>query len=151
VNTLSRNLHGARYNVFEALCSDGIAACQVYRNTGNLETLLDFVLYHLLPVMNPYPLPNSVLLLDNAKIHLACNDLLTKLCKTRGVLVRFLPTYSPDMNPIELMFNVAKSSIRRDYIQLRDHDEPGEEIKNFFAKIGTRQNAAEWFRHAGYK
>jgi transposase len=72
--------------------------------------------------MNPWPLDNSVLLLDNAAIHhcMDMEELLNEigtsfftlsfifLTRRAGCVVLFLPPYSPDFNPIELTFHTSK-------------------------------------------
>jgi transposase len=67
--------------------------------------------------MNPFPGPNSVIVLDNAKIH--HNESLIEYLQAFGIRVEFLPPYSPDMNPIESSFSVIKSFLKRnrDYIE----------------------------------
>lgn len=62
--------------------------------------------------MNSYPNPRSVLVLDNAKIHHGEN--ITKLCQDHGVLLVYLPAYSPDLNPIEKAFAAMKRRLQRD-------------------------------------
>ena len=61
--------------------------------------------------MNPFPSTNSVLVLDNAKIH-HDQDLLDYL-SAFGVKVEFLPPYSPDFNPIETAFSTIKQFLQR--------------------------------------
>jgi len=61
--------------------------------------------------MNPYPGKNSVLVMDNAKIH--HNEEMINVIKSVGCRVLFLPPYSPDFNPIELAFSTLKSWIKR--------------------------------------
>ena len=56
--------------------------------------------------MNSFPSKNSVLVLDNAKIH-HDQELLDYL-DAFGVKVEFLPPYSPDLNPIESAFSTIK-------------------------------------------
>jgi len=67
--------------------------------------------------MNPYPGPNSVIILDNAKIH--HNEDLIDYLQAFGIHVEFLPPYSPDLNPIESAFSVMKSFLKknRDFIE----------------------------------
>ena len=57
--------------------------------------------------MNPFPSKNSVLVLDNAKIH-HDQELLNYL-DAFGVKVEFLPPYSPDLNPIDQVFSKPKA------------------------------------------
>jgi transposase len=59
-----------------------------------------------LPHCRQYLAAQLVLVLDNAKIHKsAC---LRELCEERGVLLKFLPLYSLDFNPIEATFKDLK-------------------------------------------
>ena len=57
--------------------------------------------------MNPYPGDNSVIIIDNARIH-HDNDLV-ELIEGLGYQIVFLSPYSPDYNPIEMAFSTIKS------------------------------------------
>lgn len=61
--------------------------------------------------MNPYPYPNSVLIMDNCSIH--HGGRVAELAEARGVRLLYLPPYSPDFNPIEKAFAILKSHLRR--------------------------------------
>src|SRR6266498_3986369 len=61
--------------------------------------------------MNPFPGVNSVLVLDNAKIH--HDQELLEYLDTFGVKVEFLPPYSPDLNLIESAFVIIKNFLQR--------------------------------------
>jgi len=61
--------------------------------------------------MNPFLSKNSILVLDNAKIH-HDQELLNYL-DAFGVKVVFLPPYSPDLNPIETAFSTIKQFLQR--------------------------------------
>ena len=67
--------------------------------------------------MNPYPGDNSIIVMDNARIH--HDDELIALLKELGCHVVFLPPYSPDYNPIEKSFSTIKLWIKRnrDFIE----------------------------------
>jgi len=88
-----------------------------------------FALAHLLPHMNPYDpaLPRSeqpercVLILDNARVH---DELALAVVEAAGVLACRLPTYSPDCNPIEDVFSVGSSRLRRSVSPERFSDWP---------------------------
>ena len=53
--------------------------------------------------------PNTVLVLDNVKFH-HCIEIKTSLASI-GVEVFYLPTYSPDLNPIENVFRCIKQRL----------------------------------------
>ena len=61
--------------------------------------------------MNPFPFPNSVLMLDDAQVH--HNGRIAEIVEARGCLIQYLPAYSPDLNPIEKEFAVYKANLRR--------------------------------------
>ena len=55
-------------------------------------------------------IPDQLVVLDNASIHHLST--VVDLISAAGALVRFLPPYSPDMNPIEEAFSKVKSHLR---------------------------------------
>jgi hypothetical protein len=63
------------------------------------------------PYLNPWPLPRSIVILDNAKIHMY--EELQELVHSTGALLFFLPPYSPDLNPIEVAFSLLKRWIQK--------------------------------------
>lgn len=70
---------------------------------------------HLLPAVEIYgngcPM---VIVMDNVSIHIHLR--VTQPIESRGHVVRFLPPYSPDFNPIELTFSVLKAWMKRNWI-----------------------------------
>ena len=64
----------------------------------------------LFPLMNPYPQPRSVLILDNASPHSKVR--IEQVCDAVGVIVIWLPPYSYDFNPIELAFKNTKCLLK---------------------------------------
>ena len=61
--------------------------------------------------MNEYSNKNSVIVMDNAKIH--HGEKLTESIEQMGCKVLYLPPYSPDYNPIETTFSGIKSWLKR--------------------------------------
>ena len=61
--------------------------------------------------MNPFPGKNSVLVMDNARIH--HNAEWVSIIEELGGRVLFLPPYSPDFNPIKLAFSTIKAWLQR--------------------------------------
>ena len=61
--------------------------------------------------MNEFPNKNSVIVMDNAKIH--HDEKLVESIKQMGCKVLYLPPYSPDFNPIETAFSSLKAWFKR--------------------------------------
>jgi transposase len=59
-----------------------------------------------------------------------------ELCDARGVLLKYLPPYSPNMNPIEKVFSVMKSHIKRRNL-LTGTDKDPAQIKASLQEICT--------------
>lgn len=64
-----------------------------------------------LPHMNPFPGPNSVVVMDNASIH-RTPAVLSFLWRHQ-IHVVFTPAYTPERNPIEELFAQLKAIIKR--------------------------------------
>lgn len=100
-----------RYSLLPAIGVKGVLAVKVKEGNIKRVNFEKFLKYSLLPRMQPYPAPNSVLILDNAQIH--HGGRIAKLCRDARVMLRYLPPYCPNLNPIETGFSVLKSSFRR--------------------------------------
>ncbi len=59
----------------------------------------------------------------------------------------FLPSYSPDLNPIEEAFSKIKGLVRK--VGARIREALVEAIGRALAAV-TPEDAASWFAHAGY-
>ena len=65
------------------------------------------------------------------------------------MIVRFLPPYSPDLNPIEEAFAKVKHHLRLNDVVLKSVADPSPIIWDAFAQI-TPQDCQGFMRHAGY-
>jgi len=100
-----------------------------------------------LPCCTPYPRPRSVLVLDNALIHK--NARLQQLCNDASVLLKFLPPYSPDYNPIEATFKDLKAWIKRNHSLVEDFENFGDFL-HFAVGQACGANVRGHFKEAGY-
>ena len=95
---------GQRINAIGAISTEGME--DVYIVEGNVtgEVFVKFVRNCLLPILEPFNGTNShsVVVMDNASVHHyeEVADIITGV----GSIVRFLPPYSPELNPIENIF-----------------------------------------------
>ena len=62
------------------------------------------------PSLTAYPGPNSVVVCDNCTCHMS--DKIIRFLTSRGVRLIFLSPYSPDFNPIELVFGWLVQEMR---------------------------------------
>eukprot|EP00961_Rhodomonas_salina_P273055 3689525-Rhodomonas_salina.1 len=58
--------------------------------------------------MGRYPDKKCIVILDNASYHHSNRDEIVALCAWHGVIVEYLPAYSPWLNPVEEVFSVSK-------------------------------------------
>lgn len=66
---------------------------------------------YLQQVLGPQLRQGDTLILDNLSTHKI--QIVSQLLSDRGVCVRYLPPYSPDLNPIELAFAKLKAHLRQ--------------------------------------
>jgi hypothetical protein len=74
------------------------------------------------------------------------------MCLDAGVMLVYLPLYSPDLNPIEEFFAELKAFIRRHWQSYKDNPDQGFDtfLEWCVDTAGARGGSAEGhFRHAG--
>jgi hypothetical protein len=145
-------VRGQRYSLLPAITSTGIIYCEVKKGGYDGDSFLRW-LEGLLDRMNPYPAPQSVLVLDNCRIHHVPG--VSEMCAARGVKLVYLPPYSPDLNPIEECFAFVKAYIRRNgihfrmMVESRDQAGPYQFLYEALASV-TARHTWSWFHHSGY-
>jgi len=92
--------------VIAALRLEGLGAPAVFDGPIDSPTFLAYVEQVLVPTLRP----GDVVVLDNLAAHKQ-PEVRTAIEQV-GALVRFLPPYSPDFNPIELAFAKLKAFLR---------------------------------------
>jgi transposase len=97
--------------------------------------------------MTPWPSPQSILLLDNCRIH--HSEALIDLVLAENCLIIFFLLYYPHLNPIEESFSKMKSHLRRSGEQFRDNEDREEKLLDTCGCI-TPDDAHSWFRHLGF-
>lgn len=93
----------------------------------------------------PRLLAGSVLVLDNASIHKGGQ--IERLARRAGCRVLYLPPYSPDFNPIEMIWSVVKRAVRRE--GPRDEQSRRASVTAGLVSV-TAELATSCFRHCGY-
>lgn len=107
-----------------------------------------FVANGLLPHLQPFNgvNPCSIIVLDNAMIH-HTGDIL-KLVENVGILVYYLPPYSPDLNPIEEAFSKVKSVLKANEENWHAFDIETA-VSAAFNCISSK-DCESWVSHCGY-
>jgi len=93
-------------------------------------------------VLAPTLRKNDIVLMDNLRTHKI--DGVAAAIEAAGAKVRYLPAYSPDLNPIEMAFSKLKTALRKG--AARTVTALMKLIKTF-APVQCKN----YFRHAGYR
>ena len=102
---------GERVSVLAALDHRGFCGWSSTPGTYTRRSFHENFCRIVLPQLNPWPLPRSIVIMDNAKIHMYPE--LEVAIGSVGARLLFLPPYSPDLNPIEYCFGLLKRWIQR--------------------------------------
>ena len=145
----SLKLRGKRYSAIGILTSDGVEDVHLVEGSVDGEIFLDFIRKCLIPILVPFDgvSPKSVVVMDNASIHHV--DCVVETILSVGALVRFLPPYSPDMNPIEEVFAEVKQYLQANNTTFQQTSSPREMILTAFNSV-TKNNCNSYITHAGY-
>ena len=92
--------------------------------------------------------PHSILIMDNFSVH-HVNEV-REVLQQAGILVLFLPPYSPDLNPLEEAFSYIKQYLRKHDELLQAIADPRDVIRQAFQSI-TAEHCNSWISHAHYE
>ena len=96
-------------------------------------------------VLCPTLKQGDIVVMDNLSVHKSPE--VQHLVEVAGAEVRFLPAYSPDLNPIEKMWSKIKALLRS--AEARTPEQLDQAISMAFSKI-TTNDAAGYFASCGY-
>ena len=102
---------GSRVSTLAAFAMDGFFAWTHTAGTYTRRTFHDAFIENILPHLQPWPMPKSIVIIDNARIHMY--EKLEEIIHSRGALLFFLPPYCPHLNPIEYGFSFVKRYIQK--------------------------------------
>lgn len=124
-----------------ALRHDGIVAPFVIDRPMNAVIFVEYVRQCLVPTL----LPGDIVSMDNLAVHKV--EQVRQLIEAAGAELRYLPSYSPDFNPIEQAFAKLKAHLRK----ARERSIPA-----LYDRIGTTldlytpQECQNYFANSGY-
>ena len=132
-----------KLSLIAAITQEGLDlnAYTLLEDSVNSNAFLAYIKHVLVPTLKP----GQLVIMDNYSIHK--NKQVRQLIGRAGCYLVYLPTYSPDFNPIEMIFSKIKAGIKKlkpDSIQ---------KLKQVFAtaiEAVTKQDVINCFQHCGY-
>jgi transposase len=134
--------HWSTTTILMGLRCEGVVAPMVIDGPINGEIFLDWVEKYLCAELRP----NDIVILDNLSAHKV--DGVAEAIKAAKAKIRYLPPYSPDLNPIELLFSKIKSMLR---------SEGNRTVETLWTSLGKIMNkiapteCMNFIKHCGYK
>jgi transposase len=114
----------------------------IFSGTLSKELFAEYIKTQLKPTFSP----DDILLLDNSSVHRS--KLVIETLDKCEMKYLFLPLYSPDLNPIELLWTKIKSILRK--LKARTHGKLDEAIVYTLDSVKL-EFIVNWFKHCGYQ
>ena len=133
--------HWKTLTLVAALRIDGLTAPYVIDGAMDGPSFLTYVEQVLVPTLYK----GDIVFMDNLRTHKI--DCVREAIEAAGAKVRYLPAYSPDLNPIEQAFSKLKAALRKGAART---------VQTLLKLIGklvrkfAPEECANYFRHAGY-
>jgi transposase len=132
-----------RLTVLGALALDGVVGCMSVAAATSTAVFVAFAEQVLAPALRERP--DALVVMDNLPAHKA--EAVRDALDRAGLAHRYLPPYSPDLNPIEQAWSKLKARLRAEGARSREALEAA--LGPALATIEAR-DARGWFRLAGY-
>jgi transposase len=120
---------------------DGIVAPWLLNGPMNGDAFLTYIATQLAPCLSP----GDIVVMDNLSTHKVKG--VRKLIEATGARLLYLPPYSPDLNPIEMVFAKLKARLRK--AAERTEDALCERIGQLLETY-TPKECSNYLTHAGY-
>jgi transposase len=98
---------GDNISIIGAIRHSGVVCQQTFRGAVATKQFLEFTRATLCPSLRP----GDIVVLDNLSSHKA--PAVQEAIEATGAELKFLPPYSPDLNPIELCWSLVKMRLRQ--------------------------------------
>jgi transposase len=133
--------HWKTTTLIAALGIEGVRCATVLDGAVNADIFESFIEHVLVPELAP----GDVVIMDNLSSHKRART--RALIEETGAMVKYLPPYSPDLNPIEMIFSKVKQSLRS--LACRTRSELWNVMQQVLDQV-TPTNAVNCYRHCGY-
>lgn len=132
---------GTNTTILGALAAHGVQAVMTLAGATDRLAFEAFIEHVLVPTL----VPGQIVIMDNLSAHKSQKA--QRLVESRGCRWEFLPSYSPDLNPIEMLWSQFKSALRAQ--GPRTQELLDALIWPVLSTV-TLQHVQGWFAHAGY-
>lgn len=133
--------HWKTTTLIAALGIEGVRCSTVVDGAVNRDVFEAFVEQVLAPQLRP----GDIVVMDNLSSHKSART--RAALEAAGARLLFLPPYSPDLNPIEMVFAKVKQLLRS--LGCRTKDALWNAMQSVLDQV-TPSDAANCFRHCGY-
>lgn len=127
--------------ILSSVRTDGTTVAKFFSGSMNGELFLDYIQNDLAPTLHD----GDIVIMDNLRCHKVAG--VKEAVENVGAQVRYLPPYSPDFNPIEMMWSKLKAILRK--VKARTVDSLLVAIPQAFRSISIC-DILGWFKEAGY-
>ena len=132
--------HWETTSLIASLRLDGSTACMVIEGATDAAVFHAYVRHVLAPTLRP----GDIVVMDNLSSHKGSG--IEAMIRGVGAELRFLPPYSPDLNPIEKMWSKLKEYVRA--LKPRCTEEVYQAVRQGLKHV-TPSDAKGWFRSCG--
>lgn len=133
--------HWKTTTLIAALGIEGVRCSTVVDGAVNADIFEWFVERVLVPELEP----GDTVIMDNLSSHKRSRT--RELIESSGAMLAYLPPYSPDLNPIEMVFSKVKQLLRT--LGCRTREALWDAMQGVLDQI-TPSDASNCFRHCGY-
>jgi len=134
--------HWETVTFIAGLRQTGIVAPMLIKGAMNGEAFLAYIEQCLVPTLKP----RDIVVIDNVSFHKVLG--VDEAIRAAGAELRYLPQYSPELNPIEEMFHPLKVWLRK--AAERTIEGLQRRVASFI-RVFDPSEGRGYFRHAGYE
>ena len=127
--------------ILSSVRADGTTVAKFFSGSMNGDLFLDYIRHDLTPALHG----GDLVIMDNLRCHKVrgVKEAIEKI----GAQVLYLPPYSPDFNPIEMMWSKIKAILRK--IKARAVDALLDALPHVFQAVSVSDTIG-WFHKSGY-
>ena len=130
-----------RKSILVSIKLNGQMSSLLFSGTLNGKLFIEYIKQFLSQILNE----DDIVILDNCTAHKV--DGVKEAIEACGAKVLYLPAYSPDLNPVELLWSKVKAILRRE--KARTFETLEKALKLALDSVSV-DDIAGWFSHCGY-